>query len=303
MSEPAIITTGLTCYHGRQRVVDSLDLRVERGCIYGFLGRNGAGKTTVIRTILGLLPPTRGTGSILGSPITAIPPPLRERIGYVSERHPVYGWMRVDGWARFAQAFHRRWNERVFAAVLDHFRIGMHAHVGALSRGQQAGLTLATTLAPDPELLILDDPTLGLDPVARGAFLEAVVYLTRAAQRTVLFSSHQLADVERVADRIGVLENGALLADCSLDTFRSRIVRARLPMRGGGAPPAFAGLLQVRRMGDDWDLIYLDSSEAAAAAAAQGARPEPLSLEEAFTAYVGERGLAPSLLQRMGDAS
>jgi len=303
MHDAVITARGLTVYQGSRPTVRALDLAIQRGCVYGFLGRNGAGKTTVIRMLLGLLRPTRGSGTILGSPITAIPPSLRERIGYISEHHPVYGWMRVRGWAEFQKGFYPRWKDTIFAAILDHFRITLDARIATLSRGQQAGLCLATTLAPQPELLILDDPTLGLDPIARGAFLEAMIFLTRGGERTVLFSSHQLSDIERVADRVGILEEGRLMADCSMDTFRERIRRVTLTPSDPSAPASvFPGMLTVRRLDRQWEVTYvtLPGSDEALARLGQGLQAQTLQLEEAFTAYVGERGMGPSLLQRMG---
>jgi len=305
MNDPVIVTTDLTCYRGSTATVRSVDLRIPQGCVYGFLGRNGAGKTTVIRMLLGLLPPTRGGGTILGSPITAIPPALRARIGYVSEHHPLYGWMSVAGWTGFNRGFYPHWNETIFHAILDHFHITAGTRISSLSRGQQAGLCLATTLAPDPELLILDDPTLGLDPIARSAFLEAVIYLTRGQKRTVLFSSHQLADVERVADRIGILDEGRLAADCPLDTFRSRIKRVSVQtVVPSAAVRPFPGMLTVRRRDGAWEVTYVDLTGSAQGLADNGlVQPLDLPLEEAFISYVGEHGAGPTLLQRIGDSA
>jgi ABC-2 type transport system ATP-binding protein len=201
-----IETRGLTRYFGRRKVVDMIDLRVPRGSVYAFLGRNGSGKTTTLRMLLGLLEPTRGTASVLGHDSLRMPSGVRARIGYMSESHSVYRWMKVKQCAAFQSRFYPRWNQRIFDAVIDHFRLSRSARAAGLSRGERAGLSLALTLAPEPELLVLDDPAIGLDPAARRSLLESMVYVTRRSDRTILFSSHLLSDVERVADYIGVLD-------------------------------------------------------------------------------------------------
>ena len=204
--QPVIQTRGLTKYFGAKPAVYNLNLEVPRGCVLAFLGRNGSGKTTTIRMLLGLLEPTRGEGSILGHDIRALPPEARARIGYLTEEHQLYGWMSVKECGGFQSQFYPRWNEKIFRGVIGHFSLKPAARVKDLSRGERAGLCLGLTLAPEPELLILDDPAMGLDPVARRSLVESMIYLTRRSDRTIFFSSHQLADVERVADYIAVLD-------------------------------------------------------------------------------------------------
>jgi len=146
LGENVIEARGLTRYFGGRCVVDTLDLAVPRGCIFGFLGRNGAGKSTTIRMLLGLLAPTRGSASVLGFDSRALPPDVRARIGYLAEGHHVYGWMSVAECGRFQSAFYPRWNDRVFQSVLSHFGLKETARAGDLSRGERAGLCLALTL-------------------------------------------------------------------------------------------------------------------------------------------------------------
>lgn len=290
-----IETCGLTRYFGQRCVVDSLDLSVPRGCIFGFLGRNGAGKSTTIRMLLGLLAPTRGSASVLGFDSRALPPAIRARIGYLAEGHHVYGWMSVAECGRFQSAFYPRWNDRVFKSVLSHFGLKEDARAGDLSRGERAGLCLALTLAPEPELLILDDPALGLDPVARRGLLQSMIYLTRKADQTVFFSSHLLSDVERVADRIAVLDGSLLRADCTLETFRSRVRQFVLTFPGTPPPlPPLPGLLQTFRSGREVTLTLAacdDGTERRLAAlGADRVESVPLGLEDAFVSYLSDRG-------------
>ena len=211
-----IRTRGLTRYFGAKPAVYDLNLEVPRGCVFAYLGRNGSGKTTTIRMLLGLLQPTRGEGTILGYDIRALPPEARARIGYLTEDHQLYGWMTVRECGAFQSQFYPQWKEKLFQCILGHFGLKPEARVKDLSRGERAGLCLALTLAPEPELLILDDPAVGLDPVARRLLMESMVQLTRRSDRTIFFSSHQLADVERVADYVAVLDHSVLRACCSL---------------------------------------------------------------------------------------
>jgi ABC-2 type transport system ATP-binding protein len=292
---PAIRTRGLTRYFGAQCAVHDLNLEVPRGCIFAFLGRNGSGKTTTIRMLLGLLAPDRGLAEVLGCDSRALEPATRARIGYLTEEHQVYGWMRVREAGRFHSAFYPRWNEKIFQSVMGHFGLDPSSRVKQLSRGMRAGLCLALTLAPDPELLILDDPALGLDAVARRSLVESMIYLTRRSDRTIFFSSHHLADVERVADYLAVLDQSVLRACCPLDSFRNSV--REISLQFTGTPPALPpvpGLLQAFRTEHALRLrcVHYDgeTERALRALAPTAFEATPLGLEDAFISYLGERG-------------
>jgi ABC-2 type transport system ATP-binding protein len=293
--QPVIRTKGLTRYFGSRRAVYELNLEVPQGCVFAFLGRNGSGKTTTIRMLLGLLQPTRGEGTVLGHDIRAIPPAAKARIGYLTEEHQIYGWMDVHQSAAFQSQFYPKWKEKVFQGVIDHFGLKPDARVKDLSRGERAGLCLALTLAPDPDLLILDDPALGLDPVARRSLIESMIYLTRRSDRTIFFSTHHLSDVERVADYIAVLDHSVLRASCSIETFRQSVQQVRL--RFAGAPPVLPklpGLLQAFRTEHELRLVFVRYDESTAGVLGSLAplemEPVVLNLEDALIAYLGERG-------------
>jgi ABC-2 type transport system ATP-binding protein len=296
MNEQAVIRTrGLTRYFGAKPAVYDLNLEVPRGCVFAFLGRNGSGKTTTIRMLLGLLSPTRGEGGILGYDIRSLPPEARARIGYLTEEHQLYGWMTVKQCGEFQSRFYPRWNEKIFRGVIGHFNLKPAARVKDLSRGERAGLCLGLTLAPEPELLMLDDPALGLDPVAHRSLMESMIYLTRRSDRTIFFSSHQLADVERVADYIAVLDRSVLRACCSLETFQNSVRQVRLRFPGTPPPvPKIPGLLQAFRTEGELRLtcVHYNGATEAALRALNPAQmePVPLSLEDAFISYLGERG-------------
>ena len=293
--QPVISTRDLTKYFGAKCAVNGLDLVVPRGCVFAFLGRNGSGKSTTIRMLLGLLAPDRGEASLLGCDSRALTPAVRARIGYLTEEHQIYGWMTVREAGKFQAAFYPRWNEKLFNGVVDHFGLNPNAQVKHLSRGMRAGLCLALTLGPDPELLILDDPALGLDAVARRSLIESMIYLTRRADRTIFFSSHHLADVERVADYLAVLDYSVLRACCPLEAFRSSVQEVLL--RFEGSPPrlpAIPGLLQAFRTERELRVtfVHYDDSTEQALRALKPLTLEtvPLGLEDAFIRYLGERG-------------
>ena len=296
MSEtPVIQTRGLTRYYGRKAVVQDLNLEVPRGSVFAFLGRNGSGKTTTIRMLMGLLAPTRGGGSLLGCDIRALTPAVRARIGYLTEEHQLYGWMKVKEIGEFQSAFYPRWRAKIFNGVIGHFGLRPEARVKELSRGQRAGLALALTLAPDPELLILDDPALGLDPVARRSLVESMIYLTRRSDRTIFFSSHDLGDVERVADQIAVLDYSVLRVICSLETFRGSVQEVLL--RFAGVPPTLPpvpGLLQAFRTKHELRVTCVhytpETEQALRKLEPLSLELSPLGLEDAFISYLGERG-------------
>jgi ABC-2 type transport system ATP-binding protein len=301
---PVIQTCGLTKYFGRKPAVYELNLNVPRGCVFAFLGRNGSGKTTTIRMLMGLLAPTRGVGSILGQNIQALTPEIRGRIGFLAEEHQLYSWMNVKECGEFQSKYFAKWNDRLFRGIVGHFGLKPIARVKDLSRGERAGLCLALTLAPEPELLMLDDPALGLDPVARRALLESMIYLTRKSDRTIFFSSHHLSDVERVADHIAVFDRSVLRACCPLEKFQASVQQIRL--RFAGTPPALPkipGLLQSIRTENELRVTCVrDNGEAEkilSTLSPTGMETVPLGLEDAFISYLGDRGEKTFILSEL----
>ena len=305
MNEATVIQTrGLTKYFGGKPAVYELNLDVPRGCVFAFLGRNGSGKTTTMRMLMGLLAPTRGTGTILGHDIRALTPETRARIGYLTEEHQLYGWMNVQECGEFQSKFFPKWNDKIFRGVVSHFGLKPVAKVKDLSRGERAGLCLALTLAPEPELLMLDDPGLGLDPVARRALVESMIFLTRKSDRTIFFSSHHLSDVERVADYIAVFDRSVLRACCPLEKFQDSVRQLRL--RFAGTPPALPkipGLLQAIRTETELRVTCAnyngEAEKILRALAPLEMENVPLGLEDAFINYLGERGEKTFILSEL----
>ena len=292
MNDFAIQTNHLTRFFGAKCVVNDLNLSVPRGSIFGFLGRNGSGKTTTLRMILGLLSPTWGESTVLGHDSQRLPPDVRARIGYLAEGHPVCGWMRVRDAQKFQSRFFPKWNHALFNSVLEFFRVDPKTRARNLSRGERAGLCLAMALAPEPDLLILDDPAIGLDPVARRSLLESMVYATRKSDRTIIFSSHLLSDIERMADHIAVLDYSVLRAQCSLETFRSCVQQFVLKFAGNLPElPAIPGMIQCIPRPNHLRLTLVNVTDETRALlrglGAEGIDEVPLNLEDAFVSYLG----------------
>ena len=305
MSELAIETRHLTRFFGAKRVVYDLNLSVPRGSIFGFLGRNGSGKTTTLRMILGLLAPTWGSSTVFGHDSRDLPAAARARIGYLAEGHPIHGWMRVRDARAYQSRFYPRWNDRLFHSVLEFFRVDPDTRARNMSRGERAGLCLATTLAPEPDLLILDDPAIGLDPVARRSLLESMVLATRKSDRTIIFSSHLLADIERMADHIAVLDYSVLRAQCSLETFRSCVQQFVLDFAGQTPElPPIRGLIQCVPRGHQLRLTLVNATgqtrQVLQSLGATRIEEVPVALEDAFVSYMGgslERVRVPEPLE------
>ncbi|NUN98681.1 MAG: ABC transporter ATP-binding protein [Candidatus Omnitrophica bacterium] len=254
--ETVISTHNLTKYYGTRKVVDSLTLAVPKGCVYGFLGRNGAGKSTTIKMLMGLVHPDRGGSEVLGEDSMKLTPATKARVAYMAEGHPLIAWMNVGQLARFQSGFYPTWNQQYFEQLVDYFSLPGKLKIRHLSRGQRAQVSLALAVATDPELLILDDPTLGLDTVVRRELLESLIEIIQRKGRTIFFSSHILGDVERVADRIGILVDGILRVDCPTERFKQSLRKVVLEF--SGPPPPFSdcrGLVGSRRLEHRLELV------------------------------------------------
>jgi len=228
MDENVIKVENLVKYFDGRCVLDGINLKVPRGCIYGLLGRNGSGKTTIIRILLGLEPPTRGQTFLLDAESSELSAKLHSRIGYVAEGHNLIQNYRVGRLIKLCKDLSLQWNDGFFNHLIETFRLPTDRRVKELSIGMRAQLNLALAMAIDPELLIFDDPTLGLDTVARRQFLELAIELIAQQGRTILFCSHILSDVERIADRIGILAAGKLIVDCPLEQLKERVKKLRV---------------------------------------------------------------------------
>ena len=292
MNEIVLETQGLTKYYGGTLAVDHIDLKIPRGCICGFVGRNGAGKTTAIKLMLGLLNPTAGSSRLLGCDSSALTPAIRQRIGYVTEGHRLFRWMSIGGLEKFQRSFFpKQWDDKFFADMIEYLNLPKKKKIKHLSNGQRAQVSLALALAPNPELLIMDDPTLGLDAAIRRQFLEGMIELIMRQGRTVLFSSHILGDVERVSDRIVVIDKGVLRANCSLEQFQKAIKKVILSFADSVPDDVnIDGLLHCKRSEKQLELTLIGTddekiSEWAKSAGAENYHIVKMNLEDQFIEF------------------
>ena len=222
---------GLARAFGRVQAVEGLELTVRAGEIYGFLGVNGAGKTTTIRMLMGIIKPDSGAIELLGQCTRRTTIPQKQSIGYVSQEQTFYPWMTCRGLGRFVGGLYPTWDAGEFERLLSVLELPPDRKASQLSGGMRVKLALALALAPRPALLILDEPTSGLDPVARREFLEIIQRQARDHRRTTFFSSHLIDEVERVADRVGIIHRGRMRYEGDLAALRASVRQVRLPLR------------------------------------------------------------------------
>ncbi|MGC0774620.1 MAG: ABC transporter ATP-binding protein [Candidatus Acidiferrum sp.] len=261
----AIKTCELTKQYGRISVVDRLSLRVPKQQITAFLGRNGAGKSTTIKMLLGIASPSSGTGSVLGKMIRDASQnrELRREVAYVAEDKQLYSYMTVGQLIRFTRSFYSDWRTDTETRLLKQFQLPLSQKVKALSKGMRTKLALLLALSRQPQLLIMDEPSEGLDPVSVEELLHEIVGAA-ASGVTVFFSSHQIAEVERIADRACIIDHGKLLVDTSLEDMRRDYRRITLSFDAD--PPAVGlflpGIQQVRTNGRQMTLLAKENVDA-----------------------------------------
>ncbi|MEI6046744.1 MAG: ABC transporter ATP-binding protein [Chloroflexota bacterium] len=212
----------LTCAYGKKVVVNNLSLHVPIGSVYGFLGPNGAGKTTTIKTLVGMRPLQSGRATLLGMDVATQGLEIRQYVGYMAETNNLYGHMKVSEMVEVARRMSHRWNSQSVNHYLDLFQLPHKEKIRKLSKGMKGQLALTLVLGSEPDLLILDEPTSDLDPLKRYEFLNQIVREVSSAGRTIFFSSHNLSEVEQIADRVAIVNEGRLIVEDDLDSLKSR---------------------------------------------------------------------------------
>jgi len=297
-SDDVIEIYGVTRKFGAKRALDNVSLAIPRGVVFGLVGANGAGKTTLIRHLLGLLQAQTGSVRVFGLDPVQEPVRVLARVGYLSEEGDLPGWMRVDELLRYMRAFYPTWDEVYAQDLRRQFELDPAAKVKTLSKGQRARAGLLVALAYRPELLLLDEPSSGLDPIVRRDILGAIVRTIADEGRTVLFSSHLLDEVERISDRVAMLKGGRILFTGELDEIKQ--THHRLTLRfldERRQPPELNGVLSWEGRGYIWTAVAHgrldDLALAASAAGAEIIDQRALSLDEIFLAQVGTPRLQP----------
>lgn len=236
-------------YAGRA-VLDRLNLSLPEGSVVGLLGKNGAGKTTLLRCALGLARPQHGTISVLDEPAWNLSASAKQLIGYVPQTPQLYPWMRVKHIVEYVGSFYLKWNRKLADRLLAEWDLPLERRAGTMSVGEQQKLTIVLALAHEPRLLVLDEPVASLDPSARREFLKVVLDIAAGGGRTVLFSTHITSDLERVADRVAILQKGAISYYGELGDLKDQVKLLRLSS-SNSLPERFElpGLLKQRVAG------------------------------------------------------
>jgi len=267
MPDAAVIeTSGLEKTYDGVPALRGLDIHVPAGSICGLLGRNGAGKTTTLKILLGMARPTGGTARVFGAPADSpqASVEIRRRVGFVSEEKDLYGSMSVDEIIRFTATFFPRWRTDLEERFVRRFELPRDRKVKALSRGTRTKLALLLALCRGAELLLLDEPTSGLDPAMAEDVLRALVGEVADGRTTILFSSHQITEVDQIADRVAVVDRGRAVLSGPLDELKEGFRRVRLVFDGDAPVPAFRspGVRRVRRDGAVLSLLTSGGADA-----------------------------------------
>lgn len=291
-ADTVVAVTNLSRSFGARKALNDVSLAVTRGCVFGLVGENGAGKSTLIKHLLGLWRAETGSVRVFGLDPVSAPTSVLGRIGYLSEQPDLPGWMRVAELLRYTQAFYPRWDATYAEQLREQFGLDPGARVKTLSKGQRAKLGLIAAQAHRPDLLLLDEPSSGLDPIVRRDILEAIIRTVTDEGRTVIFSSHLLDEIERVSDHLAMLHQGTLRLCAPLHDVKTR--HRRISLRFGSPqtqPPQVGGAISVNGAGRDWTVIC-DAGRIHGSAMAQhlGATivdDSPASLDEIFVAHAG----------------
>jgi ABC-2 type transport system ATP-binding protein len=270
------------CYEG-SNVLCGVDLVLPSGSVLGLIGRNGAGKSTLIRSMLGLLEPLAGSATVFGEPALKLSDASKERLAYVPQQPEALAWLTAQQMLEYVGRFYPRWDQGFAKKTLERWQIQPNKVMAKLSPGERQRVDLIRALASRPELLVLDEPAAALDPVARRELLREIALRAGEAGTTVLFSTHIVSDLERVASDIAFLHQGKLLMHCSMDDTKERYGRMWLPERVHYAAPTES---LSRRRHDDGSVSLVVQRDAHGAwpeaASLPGARVDTLGLEDLF---------------------
>jgi ABC-2 type transport system ATP-binding protein len=292
-SVPIVIgIQGVTRRFGRTVALDNVSLRVPRGVVFGLIGVNGSGKTTLLKHVLGLLRAESGTVRVFERDPVADPVGVLSRIGYLSEENDLPPWMTVAELIRYTRAFYPGWDADYAEQLRRQFGLDPSSRIDTLSKGQKARAGLLVALVYRPELLVLDEPSSGLDPLVRRDILGAIVRTIADEGRTVLFSSHLLDEMERVADHVAMIDTGRIVLSAALDDLQAN--HRRLTVRFAEArahPPQLSAALSWEGDGYEWTTVcHGTAGELQAAVSACGGRiveEHRVGLDEIFVARMG----------------
>lgn len=260
--ERVVTIKGLCRHFGNVLALDHVDLSIPRGSVFGLVGVNGAGKTTLIKHIIGLLKPQEGEVTVFGLNPVKSPVEVLSRVGYLSEENEMPEWMRVDQIINYTQAFYPNWDQKYAEELIEAFELDPTKRIKSLSKGQKSRTGLILALAYRPEILVLDEPSSGLDPIVRSDILKAVIQTVSSEGRTVIFSSHLLDEVERVSDHITMIDQGKIVMSSELDEMKKEFHRLTIRFSDDqDKTPAIKSALFWEGSGKEWTAICNGSLE------------------------------------------
>lgn len=301
MSDLAIDFRDVRKSFRRKEVLCGTTLQVEKGKTFAFLGRNGEGKTTAIGLMMGLLKRDSGDIRVLNLDPATHPVEVRRRVGYLAEDQTMYGWMRCEEILRFMAPFYPTWDHQLALRYAKDFEVPLATRIKHLSKGQNVRLGLVLALAHRPELVILDDPALGLDPIMRKQFNRDLITHLQGEGRTVFYSSHLLYEVEPVADEVAILDHGVIVRHAETEDLRRDVKQISLSREAAGMLAHQAKILDQRPDGPDLALVVEEAEAIVAALEQEGVahRVIDLNLDEIFEAYVAGKRPDQAATQRV----
>jgi len=290
--EPIVSFENVSKRFGKVQALDTVSMAIEPGSIIGLLGANGCGKSTLLRHIIGLYLPSDGVCRTFGREAAQLTPLEMARIGYVHQEGELLDWMTVGQLMRYVAAYYPGWNREVEEEYIAEFDVPVKGRVGSLSPGVRQKVAVLLAIGFEPELLILDEPAAAMDPIARGQFLDLLVEIIQDPKRTIIISSHILSDVEKVMDRVLIMDQGRILRNCSFDDLREEFSRARLTAMAGTLPSSlpFSNAIHMEKTDHEAMLTFrnLDRKQLAGVAEELNCRVEflGLSLEDSYRLVV-----------------
>lgn len=231
MKNEVIRLQGISKRFDENHVLKSIDLGVPKGMIMGLVGKNGAGKSTMIKCMLGLLKPDSGEASIFGEPCWNLSAEVKHRIGYVPQNMASFGWLTVEDMLAYTAAFYSRWNKKLVNGLIKDWELDRYAKIMNLSEGERQKLAIIQAMGHEPDLFIFDEPVASLDPVARRKFIKQLIQLNINEGKTMLFSTHITSDLERAAADVALLKDGEICFNGDLSMLKDQVYRLRIQSR------------------------------------------------------------------------
>ena len=282
-TEPLLQAQTLGKRYAKRAVLDDVSLTVEPGCILGLVGRNGAGKSTLLECLLGLRKADTGQTLLFGKPAQHINDSDKKRLGYVPQKPDGFDWMRINQMLGLVAGLYPRWDQSLVQRLLNSAALDGHRRLVTLSPGERQQVAIIRALAPRPQLLVLDEPASALDPVARRTLLREIVDLALEEGTTIVFSTHIISDLERIASHIALLHQGQMRLHTSLDDIKDNWQRLWWPASSVLPTAILPGEIHRRPLQDgNWSLLINGAAQTLAEQLPAGAQWHPLSLEDVF---------------------